>query len=422
VVLGWGRDHGDVLPLRGVIFTEGSGSTLSVQVPSAAVKRIESRSAERDPMAKRPTVYDVAQAAGVSIATVSFTFRQPERVRESTREAVLRAARELNYMPSASARGLAHGRTGALGLFSFDMLLEAGGVAGGRPVPADPGAYFSDEIVERAFADDADDENFRVYPLYVDEVQRGFELECARRGRALLIGRGSMGDGAGVTDIAGRVDGLAVFPGDRSSEILDQVARRLPVVAFAVPHGLGGLHRVRVDNGGGVRALVEHLVQVHGITDIGFVGQPQMSDYAERFEGLRKALADLGLPVPDEVLDPTPLAADDPFPVVRRLHAAGSLPRALVCASDQHAMDLVEVLRRLGCDVPGDVAVTGFDGVVAGRLFTPSLTTVRQPMEAMGRLAVDILIETLANPDAPPVDRTLPVRPLFRESCGCPRP
>ncbi|MCL3861233.1 LacI family DNA-binding transcriptional regulator [Actinotalea sp. K2] len=371
-------------------------------------------------MAKRPTVYDVAHAAGVSIATVSFTFRQPERVRASTREAVLEAARTLNYVPSASARGLAESRTGALGLYSFDMLLESGETGATRPVREDPGAFFAGDVTERAFSDDADDEDFRVFPLYVDEVQRGFELECARRGRALMIGRGPSGDGAGVIDIASRVDGLAVFPWARSEDVLDQLAHRLPVVAFAMPYGAGALHHVRVDNAGGVRILTEHLVREHGITRIEFVGSPEMSDYAERFEGMRAALRDLGLPVPREVLDPTPIAAESPFPVIRDLLDRGEVPRGLVCASDQHALDLMALLRDRGCDVPGDVAVTGFDGVAAGRLFAPSLTTARQPMEAMGRLAVDILMDSIADPDAPPVDRTLPVRPLFRESCGCP--
>lgn len=373
-------------------------------------------------MAKRPTVYDVAQAAGVSIATVSFTFRQPERVRESTREAVLEAARQLNYVPSASARGLAHGRTGALGLYSFDMLLEAGGTSGGRPVRAGTPIPDAADLDGQAFADDADDEDFRVFPLYVDEVQRGFELECARRGRALLIGRGPGGEGTGIIDIASRVDGLAVFPGERSQEVLDQLAQRLPVVAFAMPYGQGALHHVRVDNAGGARELTEHLVREHGCRHVEFVGSPEMTDYAERYEGMRGALADAGLPVPDRVLDPTPLAADDPFPVVRRLWGERRLPDALVCASDQHAMDLMTALAADGCEVPRDVAVTGFDGVVAGRLHRPSLTTVRQPMEAMGRLAVDILMGSLADPAAAPVDRTLPVRLLRRDSCGCPSP
>ena len=370
-------------------------------------------------MPKRPTVYDVAQAAGVSIATVSFAFRQPERVRASTREAVLEAARALHYVPSANARGLAHGRTGALGLYSFDLLLESVESGRARPVDGDPGPFFGADAADRAFADDADAEDFRVFPLYVDEVQRGFELECARRGRALLIGKGPGGDGAGVLDIASRVDGLAVFPGARSEEIIAQLSHRLPVVAFAMPFGQGALHHVLVDNQAGAEALTEHLVTAHGITDIAFVGAPEMPDYADRFDGMCRALARLGLPVPESVLDPTALGDDTPFAVVRALAAAGRLPRGLVCASDQHALALLDVLTSLGIDVPGQVAVTGFDGVVAGRLSHPSLTTVRQPMEAMGRLAVDILMESLATRGAAPLDRTLPVRMVVRRSCGC---
>ncbi len=369
-------------------------------------------------MTKRPTVYDVAQAAGVSIATVSFTFRQPERVRASTRETVLEAARRLNYVPSANARGLADGRTGALGLYSFDMFLEAVPTGGARPVREDPGPFFADDVAERAFADDSDAEDFRLFPLYVDEVQRGFEVECARRGRALLIGSGPSGDGSAVIDIASRVDGLAVFPGAHSEEIIAQLSHRLPVVAFAMPYGAGTLSHVQVDNHGGADAITEHLVADHGITDVQFVGAPEMTDYQERFRGMRAALARHGLPVPDAVLDPTALVDDRPYAVVRSLVAERRLPRALVCASDQHALGLLDVLAELGVDVPGDVAVTGFDGVVAGRLCSPSLTTVRQPMEAMGRLAVDILMDSLGGGGAP-VDRTLPVRPIIRRSCGC---
>lgn len=373
-------------------------------------------------MPKRPTVYDVAQEAGVSIATVSFTFRQPGRVKASTRELVLEAARRLNYVPSANARGLADGRTGALGLYSFDMFLEAAGPGTARPVREDPGAFFGPDaaaVGDRAFADDSDAEDFRVFPLYVDEVQRGFEVECARRGRALLIGSGPSGDGGAVIDIASRVDGLAVFPGAHSEEIIAQLSHRLPVVAFAMPYGAGTLSHVRVDNQAGAEAVTDHLVVDHGITDVQFVGDPEMTDYQERFEGMRAALARQGLPVPDRVLDATALVDDAPYAIVRALAAEGRLPRALVCASDQHALGLLDVLAELGVDVPGEVAVTGFDGVVAGRLCTPPLTTVRQPMEAMGRLAVDVLMASLVDPDAGPVDHTLPVRLVVRRSCGC---
>ncbi len=370
-------------------------------------------------MAKRPTVYDVAKAAGVSIATVSYTFRRPERVRAVTRDAVLEAARALNYVPNASARGLADGRTGALGLYSFDMLLEAVETGGSRPVREDPGIFQYGKAANLAFLDDADAENFRVFPLYVDEVQRGFELECARRGRTVLIGKGPSGDGSVVLDIVSRVDALAVFPGVHSEEIIAQLSHRLPVVAFAMPYGLATVSHVLVENRRGSGDLTEHLIVDHGITDIHFVGQPEMSDYQERFEGMCEALQRHGLPVPDATLDPTALLDERPYAAIRSLVAEGRLPRGLVCASDQHALGLLDVLAELGVDVPGDVAVTGFDGTVAGRLSSPSLTTVRQPMEAMGRLAVDILMESLANPGIPPVDQTLPVRMIVRRSCGC---
>lgn len=113
----------------------------------------------------RPTVYDVAAKAGVSIATVSFTFRQPARVKETTRQAVEAAARELGYVPSASARGLAGGRTGALGLITRAFR------------PADPDTKGSPGSVPADLNAD-----WRHFPLYFDEVRRGVEEECWRRG------------------------------------------------------------------------------------------------------------------------------------------------------------------------------------------------------------------------------------------------
>ena len=105
-------------------------------------------------MGRRPTVYDVAARAGVSTATVSFAFTQPDRVKQSTREHVLATAAAIGYVPSASARGLATGSAGALGLYSFDYQLDTS----------------------------ATKTDLRHFPMYVDEVQRGVQLECRRRG------------------------------------------------------------------------------------------------------------------------------------------------------------------------------------------------------------------------------------------------
>ncbi|XUL85346.1 LacI family DNA-binding transcriptional regulator [Streptomyces galilaeus] len=368
-------------------------------------------------MAKAATVYDVAARAGVSIATVSMTFRRPHKVKEETRRIVEAAAEALNYVPSASARGLAHGRTRALGLYSFDYFRPE---ALEEPLAAVPAGPAGDGEV--AVVRDDEDENHRRFPLYVDEVQRGVELECWQRGYALLIGGGSRADTSTVvTDIVGRVDGLAVFPRTVPDDVLERISQRIPVVALSEGAQLDGLNKVSADNRGGMRAITEHLIVEHGLRDVQFVGDLAMFDAQERYSGFRAALRAAGLRVPRK---PTALYAVDQHDtggIVAQLLAPGGdgLPEAFVCVTDEAALNLMAALARHGVRVPEQVAVTGFDGILAGRVVRPSLTTVRQPMQAMGRAAVDILVDRIADPAGPPVSRRLPVQVVLRESCGC---
>jgi DNA-binding LacI/PurR family transcriptional regulator len=374
---------------------------------------------------RRPTVYDVAERAKVSIATVSFAFSRPDQISQATRERVLETARELGYMPSASARGLARGRTGALGLHSFDLLID-------RPLqrePAEPVAADDAALARVPYApgrtfipwDEADEiaADPRASPLYVDGGGGGFSLGGRPHDRPVMLSRGSDTTTA-VAESAGRVDGLAIFPGPSAAASLKRVSLKMPIVLFSYPPAEDGHHRVTSDNAGGARELVRHLVVDHGITDTGFVGATSVGDYRERFEGYRAGLAELGIPAPDEVLDSTVLGEGSGFRGVVAALRAGRLPRALVCASDQLALALVDLLRAEGVDVPGEVVVTGFDGILAGLLSTPRLTTVRQPMEAMGRAAARILIDTTSGPQpTDPVTLRLGTKLVVRESCGC---
>lgn len=358
-------------------------------------------------MAKGPTVYDVAQQAGVSIATVSFTFRQPDRVRPATREAVLAAARALGYVPSASARGLARGRTGALGLFAFDYLIDSEDVAAaetaGEPT-ADP------------------NESYRIFPLYVDEIQRGVQLECWKRGYALMVSGGNAGTTeTTLADIAGRVDGLAVFPNSLPREFLERISQRIPVVEVSETILNKELDHVTVDNFGGMASLVRHLVDVHQLTDLQFVGGLTSSDNRARWAGLVATLAHDGL-VPRPLMQEGEFTREDIRTLVASLKANGGLPQAFVCATDEEALLTLEALKEAGVPVPARVAVTGFDGIVSGRIARPALTTVRQPMEEMGRAIVGLLINRIENPERAPVVQELPVRLVVRASCGCSAP
>jgi LacI family transcriptional regulator len=326
-------------------------------------------------LAKSPTVYDVAQAAGVSIATVSFTFSRPDRVRASTREAVLAAAHALGYVPSASARGLAAGRTKSFGLIFWD----------GSTPPTGP----FDEV----------NAGLRHFPRWVHEVQYGIERAAWRHGYAIMVGDGDATDvDATAVDIAGRVDGLVLLPGMLSPETLLRVAERIPVVSVTEGADDPHLNSITVDNRQGMTDLVRHLVEVHRIGSAVFVGDADTSDYQARFSAFGETLEKAGISA-----------------------FTGGRPDAYVCRTDADALDLLEDLRHRGIRVPEDVIVTGFDGLAAGLISQPTLTTVRQPMHDLGIAAVELLLNRIADPESPAEHRRFPVELTVRTSCGCPR-
>ncbi|MET0197701.1 MAG: LacI family DNA-binding transcriptional regulator [Microbacterium sp.] len=344
-------------------------------------------------MGRKATVYDVAERAGVSIATVSFAFTKPGRVKRETVEAVMAAADELGYVPSASARGLARGRTGAIGIYSFDYLLDEG----------------DETLMSRAG---------RLFPLYADEVQRGVQVECHRRGYALMLG-GTRTDShdSRVIEVAGRVDGLIAFAGAVTLQALKQVSSRIPVVELGGAVRAKGVHTVFVDNGSGMAALTRHLLADHDYRTFAYFGELGTPEFRQRFERFSAELDAAGLVAPQ----PTPThpgvdASADA--AVEELTIRGTLPDVIVCDTDQTALATMEALQRRGIAVPEGVAVTGFDGILAAQLSHPALTTVIQPMEAVGRQAVSLIADVLDGVDprgAPTLECTLSIA----RSCGC---
>ena len=353
--------------------------------------------------AARATVYDVAARAGVSTATVSFAFRRPEKVRPQTRERVLTAARELAYVPSASARGLAHGQTRALGVLLRGVLLQ-------RPEGVLAAAADTDPILDRA----------RVFPLYADEVEHGIELACERHGYSLLVNRVAAGSSSAdaFADLAGRVDGMVVLRDTVPRASLRRMTDRMPVVELAASSRDPRLNHVTVDDGGGAHALTEHLLAVHRLRRLEFVGDLTVWDQKRRFAGFAAALSARGLTAP-EPISHGGHARHHAAQIAAGLLARRRLPQGLVCATDEVALALIDALERSAVSVPRDVAVTGFDGILAGRVFRPTLTTARQPMEQIGQLAIDLLIERLQTPGLSRSSVRLPVAVVIGASCGC---
>ncbi|NYE95669.1 LacI family transcriptional regulator [Psychromicrobium silvestre] len=357
---------------------------------------------------KTPTVYDVAAHAGVSIATVSRVLRRPDDVREATRAKVLASVRELGYLPSASARGLAARRTGVIGIFfpGFDAAWEI------------PALSDAEDGLVRMVRDSDDQWGQRPPDLYFDAVLRGAELEAWRRGLVLMVGVGRGADPeAVVRDIAGRVDGLVVLARSVPDEVLSSIAHRIPVTLLAGPRRGDDFDHVSVANSEGMRALTQHLISTLGVSAPRYVGGPADSpDDVERYAGYCEALRLAGV---DPATVP-PLRAEFRREIARELAqqllAEGTLPRALICANDQMALGILDVLNRAGIAVPGEVIVTGFDGIDAGRASVPPLTTVFQPMETLGREAVRMMADRLDAPESEPVSKRLPVTVLLRGS------
>ncbi|MEJ8668076.1 LacI family DNA-binding transcriptional regulator [Streptomyces sp. MS1.AVA.1] len=350
-------------------------------------------------MSATPTVYDVAERSGASIATVSRVYRNPDSVRAATRERVLAAARELGYVPSGNARGLASRSTGVLGLCFPDY--------------ADP--------------DTADIEDDDAAMLYSDQIIRGMERAARRHGYALLIAASLEGGPESlVAKVAGRVDGFAVLARTVPTEELEVISRRQPVVLLASPRAdpsLDHLDHVEVANEDGQYELTRHLLDDHGLRRLAYVGVDDTSpDVEARFRGFRRACTEAGVDTGAKPALRMPMMtqAEGARAADLLCEASGERPQAFVFANDQMAVGALQALERRGVRVPDEVVVTGFDGIPLSRIVRPSLTTVRQPMVRLGEAAAELLIRRLREEgSAEPVSLVLPVSLARRASCGC---
>jgi LacI family transcriptional regulator len=340
------------------------------------------------------TIYDVANRAGVSIASVSRVLNSQGSPRADTRERVMRAVKELSFVPDSAARALSNGLKEVVG-----VVFRRGG--------------------ETPFEDE--DESL----LFIDWINRGIEVAAQRRGFGVLISSVGVHDEqvpARVSSIAGKADGLILHDRMLSPVGLAKLADLVPIVTLAGRPTRATMN-VRCDNESGMRDLVHHLVADHGYRSLAYLSghadSPDNRARARLFEAeaaATGATAHLGAAWQGDYS-----ASGGARVVASQLNAGRSLPRAIVCANDQTALGVMHALAGRGLRVPDDVAVTGFDDVPVARHLHPTLTTVRQPIQELGATAFDVLYSRISG-TAGEADVVLPVRLIVRESCGCPQP
>ncbi|MGI9594844.1 MAG: LacI family DNA-binding transcriptional regulator [Acidimicrobiales bacterium] len=308
---------------------------------------------ERSPRrSHRVTSHDVAAEAGVSQATVARAYSSPNLVAAETRARVEEAASRLGYVPNAIARSLKSQRTHMIGAV----------------VPA-RGEYWQG-------------------------VLTAFSRQLAGSGRQLLLF--SFEDADDVDQALAavdqyRLDGLILASATISEERLARMRRPgTPVVVFNQPAAKGVLPLVTVDNEAGTNGLAAHLVEL-GVETVLYIGGVAAASTDEiRYRGAAKALGSSGIACP--YLEAGQFTYEAGYEVVARLVADGPLPDALMVGSDEVAFGVIDRLRTEGFDVPGDILVTGFDGLPQARWAGYDLTTLVQPIDVLVAEAIAILL------------------------------
>ncbi|MCR4960650.1 MAG: diguanylate cyclase [Lachnospiraceae bacterium] len=219
-------------------------------------------------------------------------------------------------------------------------------------------------------------------------------------------------------------DGVIVFSSSLNSQetavsvCLRAKQAHVPVVSIGMD--IEGIHSICVSNDEGMRALVTHLVEVHDVKDVVFIGgTPDHVDSIVRLEVTRAVLKEHGLDLPDENVKYGKWSNRYTAEVISEIcDSKRGLPDAFVCANDIMALAACTELERRGYDVPGSVFVTGFDSIKEGKFFYPALTSVKQNYEKIGFRACEILFEEIAGDRETKVE-IAPSSFVCGESCGC---
>jgi DNA-binding LacI/PurR family transcriptional regulator len=333
---------------------------------------------------RMPTLEEVAQAAGVSRATVSRAINGGERVSARARDAIDRAISELGYIPNRAARSLVTRRTDSVALV----------------VPETGNRFVADPVLTGALEG-------------ITTALAGTHLQLV-----LLVAQ-HVGDTAGQLRYlrAGHVDGALVISHHREDQLPAQLARTgLPFVFGGRPLDPGNVKvtYVDADNVGGGRTATTHLLRGGRQVVATVAGPRDMPAGVDRLAGWREVLTAAGRRA--DLVEYGDFTSEGGATAMGRLLERHPDLDAVFVASDLMATGALRIIHESGRRVPDDVAVVGYDDSVLARTAIPPLTTVRQPAEEMGRRMAELLIDQLGGLLQPSVAEILPTELVIRAS------
>ena len=346
--------------------------------------KIPSRTTRR--ASQSVTIQTVAERAGVSAMTVSNVLNNRRNVRPATRDAVLLAARELDYTPNLAARSLASAATVRIGLFSRD--LDSG---------------FLSSILSGALEETS---------------ERGVQLVMRRFEVPTLADLVASAEALRATGI-----GAIISPPPYCEVISDGCALGdfpLPMVAISPGDELPGISGVRIDDQAAAREMTAYLIGL-GHRRIGFIriGARLHADRT-RFQGYCEALTAAGIAADDRWVASADLTYESGLAAAQALLSATPRPTAIFASNDEIAAAVVSVAHRMNIDIPTDLSVTGFDDGPLALKIWPTLTTIRQPVARIAAMAARRAIEIVTRGEVDPRVAYLDHELIVRESTAPP--
>jgi len=308
-------------------------------------------------MTSTATISDVAKMAGVSIKTVSRVVNHEPNVKANTRGLVNQAIAELNYKPSLAARGLASGRSFLIGLL-YDNLSDS----------------------------------------FLVELQRGILGACREKHYGLALCPAfskSIDVKTGILEWirTTQPDGVILSPplSDNAGVIDALKATGLKFVSVSSA-GTGQGPAVHIDEAEAAQQMTRHLIEA-GHTKIGFVKGPLNHACTRlRYEGFCAAMCSAGLAIDDALVTGGDFHFETGVEAAEKLLSGHNRPTAIFASNDDMAAGVMHVAHRKGLSIPSDLAVAGFDDTPISRQIWPGLSTVKQPVELIGRTATERLM------------------------------
>jgi DNA-binding LacI/PurR family transcriptional regulator len=333
------------------------------------------------------SIRDVAQRAGVSIATVSRAVNRIPTVDPALAERVWRAIEEVGYLPNTQARALVSGRSRMLGLIVSEI----------------------------------------TNPFFPELVQE-FENLAVAQGYEVLIGSTNY-EPERTASLIGRmlqrnVDGVAVMTFGIEEELVQKlVEREFPLVFVDAGPNLENIRVLKVNYGEGIRQAVQHLAAL-GHRQIAFISGPlRLRSAVARRDAFLKSMNELGLTVPEAHMCEGNHTMEGGMAAMEKLIELDELPTAVLCSNDMTAIGVLHALYRTTHSVPEDVSVVGFDDIHLAQFMLPPLTTVQMSCKELATAAVEALRAGIEadHPKAGKKEWHIPTRLVVRQSSAFPR-